>query len=694
MSPDIEPIVTDLNKILGTAEVELSKQTKIRKEELAAKFDKVHESLQTHEGEQALYSALGNLKGELTKLGIEPPMARGFTTENYLKMFNDIRVSERLDDGEKVSLLKAFQKLTKEGEIPRPFEIALFERQFGSEFAKTLAKLRPLGERRWRQFLDVITLPKATAASLDISRSLRQDALIAIGSPKVFGKSLAAQYKLFRSEKFAQQIEKDIKTDEYAQLRKRAGVTYRERGETAGYEQRQEQFATKYAQRIPGISHSERAFVVGGNYTRALFFNKWANHWQKNGFAATMADYKNLAHITNILTGEGDVKWLGKHADFANALFFSPRFFSSRIQALTTLLDPKLGWATRKILAYHLTSFVATGLGVLGLMSLVPGCDVEKDPRSADFGKIRVGNTRIDFWAGYTPIARFVWQLMTEERKTRAGKVVQQERFDTIVRFLQSKLSPAAGFALDVGRGETFFGQKIEMKADSLIWQFLHRMVPFVIQDVTDAVLYQGLKSGMIVAPLAFHGIGAQTYPISRGAEIQIKKDEIATEVLGKKWDDLGDDVQKLLRDEFPIVEDLERKARNERENTDFIAKIANEQKEVGDRIYKNLPQDVRIELKDLDLNIGGLSRRIGTQWFLNDKRYQEYQNQTFVILNGTLPSMIRSKNWDTLAVEEKRILLEYIITQAKQYARDNVKEKANIQDLEHLEKYFRSRKE
>jgi hypothetical protein len=47
---------------------------------------------------------------------------------------------------------------------------------------------------------------------------------------------------------------------------------------------------------------------------------------------------------------------------------------------------------------------------------------VEIDPRSTDFGKIKVGNIRWDIWGGFQQWVRVASQLATGERKTGKGK--------------------------------------------------------------------------------------------------------------------------------------------------------------------------------------------------------------------------------------------------------------------------------
>jgi hypothetical protein len=75
---------------------------------------------------------------------------------------------------------------------------------------------------------------------------------------------------------------------------------------------------------------------------------------------------------------------------------------------------------------------------------------VEKDPRSSDFGKLKIGTFRYDPWGGYIPLITLYARLLTEETKNSDGKVLKlgedrngiQNRGDAMVRFIVNKESP------------------------------------------------------------------------------------------------------------------------------------------------------------------------------------------------------------------------------------------------------------
>ena len=162
------------------------------------------------------------------------------------------------------------------------------------------------------------------------------------------------------------------------------------------------------------------------------------------------------------------------------------------------------------------------------------GVEVEKDPRSSDFGKVRFGNTRFDFWGGYSQIARLTAQLISAEAKgTETKRIMPTDRGQAIWRFVQSKLSPASGLSVDLVRGETFIGEQLEATPEGITKQAFERFTPLFIQDVVDAARYQGLTTAAIVAPLAGHGIGAMTYPVRPATEASRIKDVKSRQAYG-----------------------------------------------------------------------------------------------------------------------------------------------------------------
>jgi len=156
------------------------------------------------------------------------------------------------------------------------------------------------------------------------------------------------------------------------------------------------------------------------------------------------------------------------------------------------------------------------------------GADVEDDPRSSDFGKIKSGNTRWDIWGGAQPYVRVVAQVATGQRKsTNTGKMYDlngddifgETKAGVVTDFFRNKLAPVPGAAVDILSGRTGVGDKImyqwggagekEISLDQYVKQ---RLLPMTITGVQEAMKDQGIKALLTVGIPSTFGVGTQTY--------------------------------------------------------------------------------------------------------------------------------------------------------------------------------------
>jgi len=614
----------------------------------------------------------GTLKMEIGSINI--------TDQEVASMFDRVRQSTLLS-GRKLNVFEGLEKLAFRHEIPARNEIEAMGDVFGKDVVTALMeKRKAAGKAGWDKIVAGINLPRAIIASYDLSAPGRQGLLLLPIAPKQWIKAVGQGYRAFASPDYADYTDLQIKTDPYYKSAMKSGLDITKIG---GMWSTEEVFISDFSHKIPGIPASERAYVTTLNSLRFHTFKQFAQQWEGSGKSSQ--DYKSLAGFINHATGRGDVKALKKYYPILNAAFFAPRLQMGRIQAITDLF--KTTSSVRKLVAADLLSFVGGGILILTLLNMLKGVDVEPDPRSTDFGKIRIGNTRIDFWAGYQPIARYTTQFLLGKAKTTETKrIVDIDRGEIIWRFIQSKLSPPAGMTVDLIRGETFRGKQLDLTPEGITEQSFERFTPLFIQDVVDAIKFQGLDVATLVAPLALHGVGAMTYPVRASSESARLKDVYAQQAFGKKWDELSPEFQNALREYQPQIDLMDDKAKSERENFSFMERMAKEQRAAANKVMKALPNDVRKELLNLTVDVTGLSRHISSNWYLNDKRYRQYQMDTATMLSVVLPKFTRGPNWNRLDFETKREILKTIIDEVKEVARNNIIMNANIKDLEELE--------
>src|SRR5439155_23470218 len=73
---------------------------------------------------------------------------------------------------------------------------------------------------------------------------------------------------------------------------------------------------------------------------------------------------------------------------------------------------------------------------------------IESDPKSADFGEIKIGNTRLNPTAGVSTALRFVWRMVAGKYKsTDTGQVRPMNRGQVLGNEIRAKLAPVPSAA-------------------------------------------------------------------------------------------------------------------------------------------------------------------------------------------------------------------------------------------------------
>jgi hypothetical protein len=161
------------------------------------------------------------------------------------------------------------------------------------------------------------------------------------------------------------------------------------------------------------------------------------------------------------------------------------------------------------------------------------GIQVETDPRSADFAKVRIGDTRVDFLGGEQQIIKYFAQMVsgstvssTTGRETKLGDTTRNatSRWDITLRLVEGKLQPVASFMVAVLKQKDFHGNPINVPKE-----VLGRMVPLLASSVYEAVSLYG-PAGAAVALPEVVGLGTQTYT----PQSSITKNGVKLEIDGK----------------------------------------------------------------------------------------------------------------------------------------------------------------
>jgi len=302
------------------------------------------------------------------------------------------------------------------------------------------------------------------------------------------------------------------------------------------FSRREEVSRSMLAEKLPGgwgdlIKRSNRAYSAFLNWTRAKTLEKLISEqkWAGNENDVTIA--KGLAEFINDATGRGSLKFQGpkgsqlnleRSAPFVRNALWSPRLLASRLKFLNPYTYTNAPPEVRQQYINGLMRSAGTWLGFAGLAKM-GGAEVNTDPTNADFGKIKIGDTRIDPGAGFQQLlvlaARESPKAVGEQfgfdtghfTSSATGKSQEygkgfrpKDRISVFEDFAASKLHPTYKLAYDLMRASS---DRPVHVGDRIVQMTL----PIMAQDIMDAAKTDP-ELAAILGPLSSVGMGTSTY--------------------------------------------------------------------------------------------------------------------------------------------------------------------------------------
>lgn len=521
------PVIGKLREALNAAKPIRKAQERLYTQARKERLSQVGQAAKATKGEAGFYTELSKLKGEMPTKDFEA-IRQHFSQDEVDQLFDIVKNHPRLTLFDKINGRTALGKLL-EGKVPTESELKLLNGVFPRDVIDSLMKKH---QTFGNYVANALNIPRSVMASFDLSAPFRQG--IALIGRKEFWKAFASMYKAWGSEKAFQAIQDEIAARPTYSLMKQAGLSLTDADRFLS--EREEAFMSDWAEKVPvlgsgkigktelkytpSIRASNRAYIGFLNKVRADTFDSIVHLSKEAGvnFGDNPKALKDIARFVNAATGRGDLGKLNQAAPLLSAMLFSPRLMASRIQMLNPAFYVGLSPVVRKEAIKSLLTFGTLATTILGLAA-AGGASVETDSRSADFGKIRTGNTRRDILGGFQPYLVLASRLIQGETKNSntgevkdltEGKFGQPNRADVVERFFRGKESPVASFVHDWLAGKDITGKKFKL-SDEVINHF----IPLVTQDIQDAVK-DGERKGLLVdIPLAVHGMGLQTYTVN-----------------------------------------------------------------------------------------------------------------------------------------------------------------------------------
>ncbi len=389
--------------------------------------------------------------------------------------------------------------------------------------------------------VDVLNLPRAMMAGMfDVSMPGRQGWLLVLAHPKIGAKAIVKGYAAFKNPHVARKVDLRAYEGPMAHIYHDMELYLQPSELTAPMSAKAEDYQSGLAGKIPivrsGIQRSSNAAAASMNTIRMDVFDKLWKLGDRLGEKDMDKYGKAIANGINKLTGRGSLGEKGNAASHLfNTILFSARFNASRVQVLVG--EPMwTGTARSRTVLLGEYAKAAGAIGALLYLGHLAGGDVEGDLRHPESLKLRFGSKVIDIGAGLQQWLTFARRMYTNSTMTSGGKIITGEeiakrggslREDLVKRFGRSKAAPVPGMTWDVVTGKDYIGNKVASPGEAfgnvtqgkLGWsdylnsEPMRLFTPMNSADVAEAAEAEGVPTSVLVALLAFNGIGVGYYP-------------------------------------------------------------------------------------------------------------------------------------------------------------------------------------
>lgn len=225
----------------------------------------------------------------------------------------------------------------------------------------------------------------------------------------------------------------------------------------------EEAFPSSLPEHIPGVGRlfkaSELAYSMNAYRSRFGLAKQHLDIMRAADIPLNKFELEGTGRYINSLTGRGHLGRLEPIGEVMNQVFFSARMVKSHFDSLTAhVFDPNVPVRLKKRSALNTLKLISGMAAVLGTAKAINPDSVDFDPRSANAGKIRIGDTRFDVSGGMSSMAILASRLAAamagqpaikssstgKLRKINDGSFLGTTSEDLIYDFFSNKLSPSA----------------------------------------------------------------------------------------------------------------------------------------------------------------------------------------------------------------------------------------------------------
>ena len=518
MLPDDQNLIKQMTNALRKAKPVRGLQEELYAKARGQKFAKLISAREKMAGEQGFYQELGALKGELPRAEYEP-IRQQFNQPSVDRLFNMVKETKNLNEWDKINAQVGLGKILGEKGlgVPTRGEIEKMYKVFGKDFTESLLSMRPFMDKLKEAGMQLYNIPRSMMAGVgDFSATMMQNLMFAYRHPGLTGKNFVNQLKYFANDNFYKTSMAEIGQRPNAELFNRAKISFTDVGPIM--QQREEQFMSSWAEKIPGLGRvikaTGRAYTGFLNRMRADVADQLINTKKVLGERADDPRFlESMGLFVNAATGRGNLGQAERIAPILGQGLFSAR----KLAATVNMIDPrfylKADPLVRKEALKTWLAFLA-GAGTITGMAKLAGADVSPDITSTDFGKMKIGNTRLNLFGQYQQLSVLFGRLFkgyatssTTGRKMTLGEGYRPlTRLELVGRFFESKEHPTLSLFTGALEGQNQIGDKFDWSTETL-----RRFVPMMVSDAYDLYKEHGYKGLYGLIPTIL-GIPVQTY--------------------------------------------------------------------------------------------------------------------------------------------------------------------------------------
>jgi len=480
-----------------------------------------------------------------------------------------------------VDAQEALEKLYETGELLTAGDVEHLRDIFGQDFANALNKFidKPTGiaGKALEVSSEVLRGLSATSRTLmttgELSFLLRQGNYRAWTRPADAIRSFAVATRALGSPKYARYWDEAMRGSARGKEAIEKGLFLGRFGDDVRLTAREEFFNAEWLKGVPVLGKTvkrfEAGYTVGLNQLRLDWFDEGMDIIKQSGKAGDDKLTGSWAAYVNNMTGRADLDALinagfGPKADkvmenmvgTAKNVLFAPRFAASKWnkhrRAAMIIFGDETPAGLRRMLVTD-TMVKWRRYERLAHFATQNGYEVENDPRSSDYLKIKRGDRRFDVLGGDAQLMVMVARMVTGETKdTTTGEIKKNITTKLIQDHAAGKLNPAMSLLYDkfIAK-ETFRGEDIN-DPEVLFRTVLSKFVPLFAQDVKDKIFNGYEEEGFVVAEaleavngsvstmaMGWVGGGIQTYPPSATKKLELIYNDSANELYAQDFPDL-----------------------------------------------------------------------------------------------------------------------------------------------------------